>query len=635
MYFKCAWQMNIIATVIACIAMMLGNTRTMGAPGQPSSALGPDDVLILVNSNSPTSRYVAKMYRQYYPNIEDWQVLELAGLTDCNGSAALPEDEIIDRNAYETYIENPVIQYLLDDPNRINRIKVLITTAGMPYRIKDTDPAFANAVFAAGSDPLTVGNNEAAINAASVESELSCLWYSDWGLSPFEIENRMVNPYQAYRSSPIKLFGDPRHLTDIWSWELSGTLATGVQAPKIEGIAVLFGVEQRQFGPRDILLVSRLDGPKAQGESAVFVIRKMLERASRASDPTRGIYPLQSAVVIDAIPVSSGLLDNNRVYNLSACTPIVNPQCNPDDFLDYWVYDPNSPQPPGASGIQPRSDFSNAYTALTGQAGTADTLNVSESPSALGLVTLYDTRPNTRTDQSELDQLVVDSVRGGEQGLLALASYGRNGDEGNPPSYLLDGGQNGAPLFQPVNGAVFTSIESFNAVTMFADVATQTVAQGKIVDFISIGGTGAIGFAFEPQSDAAIDTEFFLHSLTADQDGDRRADLTFIESAYNGICYLSWAEVVVGDPLMRYAYNDKADPNAKDLKAWNPLEGDANRDDKVDLYDFWLVKNHLGGRLDSLDSLATATYNDLCDMNKDGIVDYLDLWTTKTKISQR
>ena len=66
--------------------------------------LGPQDVIILVNQNSPTSRYIAKMYRQYYTQITDSQVLSLSGLADSSGPSATPADEIITRQQYNDLI---------------------------------------------------------------------------------------------------------------------------------------------------------------------------------------------------------------------------------------------------------------------------------------------------------------------------------------------------------------------------------------------------------------------------------------------------------------------------------------------------------------------------------------------------
>src|SRR4030042_6118204 len=170
-----------------------------------TSAIGqlhPSNVLILVNANSPTSRYIAKLYRQYYPGISESQILYLSGLADCSGPQSTPANEIITRQEYNNLIAGPVRNYLADSnyPERITAIKVIITTAGMPYRIKDT--VFTDAVYAAGSNYNTIINQEASIDAASVESELTCLWYCDYNVydANFGRTNRMVNPYQGYHS---------------------------------------------------------------------------------------------------------------------------------------------------------------------------------------------------------------------------------------------------------------------------------------------------------------------------------------------------------------------------------------------------------------------------------------------------
>jgi hypothetical protein len=207
--------------------------------------------------------------------------------------------------------------------------------------------------------------------------------------------------------------------------------------------------------------------------------------------------------------------------------------------------------------------------------------------------------------------------------VIFLATFGKNGDEGSSSAYLMTGGPQGGHLFNTVNGAVFTSLESFNAVTMFSDVQTSPAAQGKIVDFISMGGTAAIGHSFEPQSDAAIDNEFLLYNLLADADADGKADLTFVEAAFTAIPYITWCEVVIGDPLMRIAYGPGSRP-------WTRLNGDANNDGRVNLGDMVFVRMYQGGKLNTTDPAQFNLYNDLCDVNKDGIVNLGDLVLTRS-----
>lgn len=567
--------------------------------------LGPGDVLILVNANSPTSLYIAKMYRGYYPQITNSQVLELSGLPDSSGLQSTSADEIITRQQYNNLIAEPLRNYLLAN-NLAATIKVIITTAGMPYRIEDT--LYPNVIYPAGSNYTDVSTHLAEINAASVESELTCLWYSDYGPNPFGIDNRMVNPYQGYHQSSVTLFDRALPNSKPMNWEMALNI-TGVP-PKMEGYpgvrefpTINYGTINRAFHAGDMYLTCRLDGPKTQGQTAVFAVRKMLERAKRASNPVKGVNPAQAVAVLDDAP--SKTTDRNRVYNL-------------DKSVNYVVYDPAKNQPPDVCGILIKDDYTSCYTSLTNGAIVPNGMSAALANKSHELCVLLDQRAGIRTCQADLDLLLNNAALGrvGPQGLLALACYGMyNGDETITKEYLLNGGPNGGPLYQLVNGAAFTSIESFNAVTLFSDAVTT---QAKIVDFISIGGAGAIGHAFEPVSDATIDNLFFLYNLLADEDGDGFADLTFVEAAFTGIPYLSWAEVVIGDPLMRIAYGPGE-------QAWLPKAGDCNRDDVVNIRDVRVFSNCIGGDLNSSDPAVFQLYNDLADFNCDGTINVRDL----------
>jgi hypothetical protein len=595
------------------VALLVFLSTLLSFPFSAFAQLGPSDVLILVNANSFTSRYIAKMYRQYYPSIQNNRVLELSGLADCSGPSSTAANEIITRDQYNSLIAGPLRNYLLAN-NLVTTVKVIITTAGLPYRIEDT--RHPNVIYPAGSNDTNVFTYWAEINAASVESELTCLWYSDYGPNPFGIDNRMVNPYQGYVKSPSHFFERFSPGTKAFNWTSAINMLE--VAPLMEGFnewgwpITTFGTINRQFGPGDIYLTCRLDGPKNQGQSAVFAVRKMLERAKRASNPAKGINPAQAVVVLDDAP--SKTIDYNRVYNV-------------DGGSNYLIYTESAPQPPDVRAVLNKDDFTDCYVTLTGTAMVDLQKNVGLCSFVKDkyLCVLLDRRSNHRTCQTDLDVLLnnPDLGRVGSQKLLALACYGRNGDEGPAINYLT-AGLNGGSLFGLANGAVFTSIESFNAVTMFSNAVTT---QAKIIDFISIGGAGAIGHAFEPVSDATVDNLYFFYNLFADHDGpdgqpDGYADLTFVEAAFTGIPYLSWSEVVIGDPLMRIAYGPGGE-------AWTPFRGDANRDDKVDIIDVTTVRYCDGGGLYSNDPAMRAKYIDLCDFNCDGNISNPDVLTVR------
>jgi hypothetical protein len=573
-----------------------------------TSAIGqlhPSDALILVNENSPTSRYIAKLYRQYYPEISESQVLYLSGLADCSGPQSTPANEIITRQQYNDLIAGPVRNYLADSnyPARITTIKVIITTAGMPYRIEDTN--YSDAIYPGGSSPSVVSDHTSVINAASVESELVCLWYGDYGTNPFGLANRIVNPYQGYRYSSFDLFNRVAPGTKNMVWSVPASF--GGPAPKMEGVLDLFGFGtiNRKLNAGDMYLTCRLDGSKNQGQSAVFAVRAMLERAKRASNPSIGVNPMKAAAVFDDVPSGTDI-DNGRVFNLNSSA-------------NYWVYEPNVPQPPDAPYPLMKDDYVAGFTTMTNGTVNYNNINTGLMDSAYDLCVILDRRSGTRTNQADLDALLVTyPQRQQPQGAILVATFGCNGDEGSTSKYILNSGPNGSPLFNLVNGAVFTSIESLNAVTMFSDCNTLPVSQGKLVDFIAIGGTGAIGHSFEPLPTAAIDNLYLFYNLLADDDEDGKADLTFVEAAFTAIPFLSWSEVVIGDPLMQIVYGPGG-------PAWKPLLGDANNDGAVNIKDVRLLKMAMDGRLNTSDPNLFDLYNDMCDFNQDGSVNIKDV----------
>ncbi len=584
--------------------------------------LGPENVLLLVNGDSPTSQYVARMYRQYYPAIQDDQVLVLSGLPDCGGSGSGPEDEIISRQQYNTYIAEPVRQYIIAY-DLFESVKVIVTTAGLPYRINDSDPNYIDRIVKPrGSDYTILANDsdaEQKINAASVESELTCLWYVGYGPNAFSPRNRIVNPYQGCRSS----FDDFERLAPIQSgliWSTAWSKKPGIADPLMEGEKYAYGTINRGWGPEHIYLVCRLDGPKNtdnpenKRESAAFSVREMLERSCRASDPQFGVNPNQAFILIDDAPGSPfGNVDDNRVFNLH------------DESIDSWEYIQGQTGTPDAFDFRYTDDYIEAFFKLLDGNPIQDEgyLNFGTSDLIHGIPVFEDYRTNVCMSASEPETL-LNQYFPGRQGIQSLAAYccfGCNGDEGRGSDYLICAADGGV-LSNLVNGAVFTSLESFNAVTMFLDLETSPVAQGKIIDFIEIGGSGAIGHIFEPQADATIDNEFFFYNYFTDKDGpdgqpDGIADLTFVEAAFSGIPYLSWAEVAIGDPLMRIAYG------TGDSKAWKPLPGDINKDGAINVLDIWQLRDAFGS---TLQQNYQNTYNDLADLNQDGSVDVFDIW---------
>jgi len=125
-----------------------------------------------------------------------------------------------------------------------------------------------------------------------------------------------------------------------------------------------------------------------------------------------------------------------------------------------------------------------------------------------------------------------------EIGVIGYDSHGKH--SGFHEEYILN-----LLGFDYLPGACFMSIESFNCYDLDdTDGSIDRNGQGLIGDFFRMGGTVAIGTAWEPYVRGVGDERWvfdrYLHY------GD-----IWIEAAYKGMRCLSWQEVVLGDPLCR------------------------------------------------------------------------------------
>ena len=558
--------------------------------------LGWWNVVLLVNANSPASLEVAKMYREFYPAIDDRQIVYLSGLADCAAPSSTPEDEIISREDFESYIAEPTRVHLVNN-GLVDYTFVIITTAGMPYRIDDTDPALDGIVGPASSNAALVLEYKAVANAASVESELAVLFQIDPLLdstAQAPLTGRLINPYQGYRCS-IKKWADERDIiwespqfSWAWLWRIN-------QGPMMEGDFDFSGysAKNRRMNPGSMYLVARLDGPHDIGASPVFAVREMLERSAAVSNPQSqyfvGYDADSAAFVIDYAPDAAGLQET-YTYNLPSTY----------DTLDHC----DNPTPPGAETFVPpwrgADHYVEAYDWLTGSPPAATSISVAAVELGLGGTAYYDST-SAIMNQSRI---------GANESLIGLLTFGRNSNDGRPKTYLLTSGPGGGPLFDCAYGAVFASLESFNAVTMFSNATTS---QAKLVDFIEIGGSAAIGHSFEPELGAQIQGEYLQSNLVRDMDANGVADMAAVEAAFTALPYLSWSEVFIGDPLMRLR---RGPGGTVDLEL---RPGDVDDDYFVGFLDYVAVAQALGS------SIGEPAYWTPADLTQDGTIDEADL----------
>lgn len=142
--------------------------------------------------------------------------------------------------------------------------------------------------------------------------------------------------------------------------------------------------------------------------------------------------------------------------------------------------------------------------------------------------------------------------------IIAYASYGENHSLSaageNPPGNgtYIDG-------FNLAPGAIFNTTESYNGRAL--NGLGTLFNQEQVADFVTAGGTFAIGHVWEPFTVTLPDNEFLFVNMLI----NRRS---WAEAAYSSLPALSWHHVVVGDPLARYE-----------------RPGDCEGDDDVDLAD--------------------------------------------------
>jgi hypothetical protein len=298
--------------------------------------------------------------------------------------------------------------------------------------------------------------------------------------------------------------------------------------------------------------------------------------------------------------------DANRVWNVGNFS-----------YLTYRHH----PTPPDL-GFYSAYDMEQAYRVLTNFTGSIPCLeqmrNVNATDEELFVSSLqvlfdftFDDENGNGTYEDEEDNINIDKNTPEMIGydVLAYTTYGVNGGTGHPPEHYLLG--NNDPLFNYKPGACFTAHESYSACTMFYQDSSGP-HQGLIADFLATGGTAAIGHAFEPEAEGIYDSEYWMTNLVLDENHDNIADLTMVEALWSGIPFLSWTAVVVGDPLMRLAFNDQTNYTT------TRCPGDLNFDRYVDISDFVLFANTFSS------AYPDESYDVLADLHLDGFIDLID-----------
>lgn len=104
---------------------------------------------------------------------------------------------------------------------------------------------------------------------------------------------------------------------------------------------------------------------------------------------------------------------------------------------------------------------------------------------------------------------------------------------------MIDGYVTATLSFTYLNGAVFSTYESFNA---YGFVSAAQSTHGQVAEFIQSGGSGGIGNIYEPWASSIAHEEIFMPQYAV--------GYPWADAAYQSLAYMDFVSVVVGDPLM-------------------------------------------------------------------------------------
>lgn len=503
-------------TAAACLVAGLTPALALAQP-----QLTEDQVLVIYDSRIPDSRLVAEHYAGSAkvpggvggipgsrPGVHVFNLQTAGAIATAPGTSTYAN--------FISRIRTPLRDHLIS-ADLTHKIRCLVTTKGLPHRIRDTDNANS------GDSPTqteTEHMNRDCTNA-SLEAEVALLWQnlSDGeagGSADSYSDGMIVNPYWG-KSDPISKW--PSTHIDVPKTFVGGFLAGRVWSNSSTN-------PEEALTPGDIYLVCRLDG------NTVDDVRALIDRS------------------------------RSIVVNMASAAIILD-ESNSD----------------GVQTTPPSNEFDNQFY-LPELYGGDDYERMRDTLLAEGRIAAANIHYDALADRDNF--IVGPRIAYAGQGIviskpvLLLAHYGAN-HHGTKP-----GGNTNVPLasssyaesFNYAPGALMNSMESFNA-KAFGGLTTS-FNQEQIADFITAGGTFGLGNVYEPFAYSVPDTYFVLRNFIL-------GNLTWAEAAHTSMPFLSWQQIVIGDPLARIV-RSKEDTNndgvvdIEDLHAWELSRRDINLD---------------------------------------------------------
>ena len=231
------------------------------------AAQTPENVLVVVNDNSPVSRSIGEYYamRRAIP-----------ARNVCHISTST--EEAIRRASYDVEIAAPIAEYLKRN-KMVDSILYIVTTLGVPLKIPGM--------------PLKDGALDS--DEASVDSELTML-YSDMMYGPHATPGSIPNPFFGHPNAPFSHSQFPIYLV---------TRLAGYSFEDVKGIIdrSLIAVNRGKF------VIDMSGGGNADGEDWLFKAAKQLPEDRVVLDETSKVLYQQKDVIGYA---SWGSNDKNR-----------------------------------------------------------------------------------------------------------------------------------------------------------------------------------------------------------------------------------------------------------------------------------------------------------------------------------
>ncbi|MEO1237244.1 MAG: hypothetical protein AAFX76_10700 [Planctomycetota bacterium] len=468
-------------------AVLLAAAAVLPAIPAASQGLAEENVLVVYNSADADSLAVFAAYQSARPGVVGFDLN-----TVIDGSALLPGNVSYDQ--FITDIRDPLRGFLTTPTpggaDLTEQIQVITLTKGIPTRIADLNETLPSNTSTAliGDAPGLAASTFDAQNAtfATVDSELTLLFQDlevgeAGGAFDSKADNVIVNPFFDSSASITA--------SDRSTIEAARTLTPVLAADPAEATIRALndpGGEFAPFDPGAIFLTARLDGNS---------VEDVIAGIGRAQNV---VFNLETdRFVIDEFDPASGIeLDAGGI---SPVVRDIDPGGDFDQLADDLL----------AAGFE-QVIFDEGAAFLVGANGSVSDPAAADDPGIDGPV-------------------------------AALITLGGNHSTAVQDGFILtfedDDGES-----QFVDGAVFTSVESFNArefggLPQFGD-------QGSLAEFLAAGGTFAVGTAFEPFTLGVNEADILLDRFLS-------GEFTFVEAAFASVPFVSGNTIVLGDPLAR------------------------------------------------------------------------------------